>query len=90
MNFAKAMFEISTPIGKGITMCFYAELYSWAHLEILLVEKTTSNERAGTKLTTHGFILIPARKTYHACWSTENLPSAGKGKLATLVSVGFH
>lgn len=76
MNFAKAIFEVSTPTGKGITTCLYAELYLWACLEILLVKKTTSEERAGIKLTPHRFILIPARKTCHALWSTENLPSA--------------
>lgn len=61
-----------------------------AHLEMLLTEKTTRDERMGINLTTLGFILIPALKICYALWCTENLPSTSKEKLATLVSALFH
>lgn len=59
MNFAKVVFEVSTPVGKGITVC-YAELYSGTFGGI--VQKTTRDESMGRAPPTLGFMFIPVRR----------------------------
>jgi len=75
MNFAKATFEVSASVGKGIIV------------ETLLVGKTTRDEKAGIKPTALEFMLISPRKMCHDLWCAADLPLTGKEKLTTLASV---